>query len=64
MSTQLETDQENNKSYGQASNGFCPHKLNDLFEKSIIVDNKNKDGLSDVKLKEYLLAYEEITKYF
>ena len=42
------------------SNRFSPNRLFDAFQKSIIYDENEK--AIDVKLKEYLLAYEEIVK--
>jgi hypothetical protein len=39
---------------------FSPHRLFDAFQKSIVYTENEK--AVDVKLKEYLLAYEEIVK--
>ena len=39
---------------------FSPYRLFDAFQKSIIFDENGK--AHDIRLKEYLIAYEEIVK--
>lgn len=40
---------------------FCPKRILDALNKSILNDDNGKPG--DVTLKDYLIAYEEIVKW-